>query len=169
MRGIHRWPVNSPHKGPVTRKMFPFDDVIMYAWGVEYTFIAIRKARVIQMMLQLPISWSSMLAQFCRVRVYSWKKSVNNLGLFPIMPPYVHGCGRIFLLWLCVVLFNAHGIWESWPLENTTIICRFTATSILYTLDVLRSNMTRYHTHYGWKKGRTSFRLCTQTNPITRP
>ena len=30
MRGIHRWTVNSPHKGPVTRKMFPFDDVIMY-------------------------------------------------------------------------------------------------------------------------------------------
>ena len=30
MRGIHRWPVNSPHKGPVTRKMFPFDDVIMH-------------------------------------------------------------------------------------------------------------------------------------------
>ena len=29
MWGIHRRPVNSPHKGPVTRKMFPFDDVIM--------------------------------------------------------------------------------------------------------------------------------------------
>ena len=29
-RGIHRWPVNSPHKGPVTRKMFPFDDVIIF-------------------------------------------------------------------------------------------------------------------------------------------
>ena len=28
VRGIHRWPVNSPHKGPVTRKMFPLDDVI---------------------------------------------------------------------------------------------------------------------------------------------
>ena len=27
--GIHRWQVNSPHKWPVTRKMFPFDDVIM--------------------------------------------------------------------------------------------------------------------------------------------
>ena len=26
---IKRWPVNSPHKGPVARKMFPFDDVIM--------------------------------------------------------------------------------------------------------------------------------------------
>ena len=30
VRGIHRWPVNSPHKGPVTWKMFPFDDVIIY-------------------------------------------------------------------------------------------------------------------------------------------
>ena len=29
VRGIHRWPVNSPHQWPVTRKMFPFDDVIM--------------------------------------------------------------------------------------------------------------------------------------------
>ena len=28
--GIHRWPVNSPYKGPVPRKMFPFDDVIMH-------------------------------------------------------------------------------------------------------------------------------------------
>ena len=26
---IHRWPVNFPRKWPVTRKMFPFDDVIM--------------------------------------------------------------------------------------------------------------------------------------------
>ena len=32
VRWIHRWPVNSPHKGPVTRKMFPFDDVIMCCW-----------------------------------------------------------------------------------------------------------------------------------------
>ena len=29
VRGIHRWPVNSPHKRLVTRKMFPFDGVIM--------------------------------------------------------------------------------------------------------------------------------------------
>ena len=29
VRGIHRGPVNSPHKWPVTWKMFPFDDVIM--------------------------------------------------------------------------------------------------------------------------------------------
>ena len=30
VRGIHRWPVNSPHKGPLTRKMFPFDVDLIY-------------------------------------------------------------------------------------------------------------------------------------------
>ena len=30
VRGIHRGPVNSPHKGPVTHKMFPFDDVTVF-------------------------------------------------------------------------------------------------------------------------------------------
>ena len=30
VRGIHQRPVNSPHKWLVTRKMFLFDDVIMY-------------------------------------------------------------------------------------------------------------------------------------------
>ena len=29
VRGINRGPVNSPHKWPVMRKMFPFDDVFM--------------------------------------------------------------------------------------------------------------------------------------------
>ena len=29
VRGIHWWPVNSPYIWPVTREMFPFDDVIM--------------------------------------------------------------------------------------------------------------------------------------------
>ena len=32
VREIHRGPVNSPHKWPVTRKMFPSDDVIMMIW-----------------------------------------------------------------------------------------------------------------------------------------
>ena len=36
VRGIHRWPVNSPHKRPVTRKMFPFDDVIMLSRTCQF-------------------------------------------------------------------------------------------------------------------------------------
>ena len=38
VRGIHRGPVNSPHKWPVTRKLFPFDDVIMHCPN-QYFFI----------------------------------------------------------------------------------------------------------------------------------
>ena len=34
--GIHLGPVNSPHKWPVTRKMFPFDDVIMTHSATAY-------------------------------------------------------------------------------------------------------------------------------------
>ena len=35
VREIHRGPVNFPHKWPVTRKMFPFDDVIMASVATE--------------------------------------------------------------------------------------------------------------------------------------
>ena len=53
VRGIHRWPVNSPHKGPVTRKMFPFDDVVMiyfqlirrfsWHWGPDKSRLAMSR------------------------------------------------------------------------------------------------------------------------------
>ena len=36
VRGIHPWAVNYPHKGPVTRIILPFDDVIMcYDYGAN--------------------------------------------------------------------------------------------------------------------------------------
>ena len=35
VRGIRRWPVNSLHKWPVTRKMFPFVDVIMWQKSID--------------------------------------------------------------------------------------------------------------------------------------
>ena len=45
VQGIHRWPVNSPHKWPVAREMFPVDDVIMgecvhhrFRWGISTKF-----------------------------------------------------------------------------------------------------------------------------------
>ena len=39
MSEIHRWPVNSPHKWPVTRKMFPFDDVIMIGYEIKLEYL----------------------------------------------------------------------------------------------------------------------------------
>ena len=37
VRGLHWGPVNSPHKWPVTRKMFLFDDVIMLSTARIFT------------------------------------------------------------------------------------------------------------------------------------
>ena len=34
VRGIHRWPVDSPHKGAVTRKKFPRHDIIVFFSGM---------------------------------------------------------------------------------------------------------------------------------------
>ena len=49
--GIHQWPVNSPHKGPVTRKMFPFDDVII-VYLVPSQKVAIKFRRIDMTSLQ---------------------------------------------------------------------------------------------------------------------
>ena len=39
VRGIHRGPGTSPHKWPVMRKIFPFDDVIMIThWRIKLRF-----------------------------------------------------------------------------------------------------------------------------------
>ena len=37
VRGIQRWPADSPHKGSVTRNMLPFDDVItLEVWNIFF-------------------------------------------------------------------------------------------------------------------------------------
>ena len=57
VRGIHRGPVNSPHKWPVTRKMFPFDDVIMGVIITIQTFhvISASLALITHMRTPLPL------------------------------------------------------------------------------------------------------------------
>ena len=46
VRGIQRGPVNSPRKWPVTRKMFPFDDVIMFLWCNKDLFHTISPVKI---------------------------------------------------------------------------------------------------------------------------
>ena len=74
VRGIHRWPVNSPHKGTVTWKMFPFDDVIML-----YDKIA----SILQMKIQAHklyraecCLWDKVAGMFANdfLNVFSWMK-----------------------------------------------------------------------------------------------
>ena len=56
VRGICRWPVNSPHKGLVTRKMFPFNDAIM-STAAEYISHRLLTACHIDVSLKLSISY----------------------------------------------------------------------------------------------------------------
>ena len=57
VRGIHRWPVISPHKWPVTRKMFPFDDVIMKEQGLSTSPPAIQIG-ISEMLTRLIGKWT---------------------------------------------------------------------------------------------------------------
>ena len=81
VRGIHRWQVDSPHKGPVMRKMFLFDDVIMhnfpaFMWKMSSLFLALEVSRY--------------LARYCRPLWFMsdhWKCSRNQICL-PIASQY---------------------------------------------------------------------------------
>ena len=55
VRGIHRSPVNSPHKWPVTRKMLPFDDVIMWKQTGRWVF---------------PLLFSCVATFCCNINIY---------------------------------------------------------------------------------------------------
>ena len=69
VRGIHRWPVNSPNKGPVTRKKLPFDDVTMNLTSTNLQQNATRREAC---------------ACFLRCTTYIYKKSL---------------CGPLLLTW----------------------------------------------------------------------
>ena len=48
VQGLHRWPVNSPHEGPVTRKKFLFNNVIMTVLKTHAVYIScIRTASLV--------------------------------------------------------------------------------------------------------------------------
>ena len=59
MRGSHRGPMNSSHKWPVTRKMFPFDDVIMTWFSTWYlnTVFLWQHTEHCSIMKLMPIVW----------------------------------------------------------------------------------------------------------------
>ena len=81
VRGIHRWPVNSPHKGPVMREIFPFDDVIMIIFIMVFTvnviFFFHEACLLQQICYQHCASWLLMVWSF------STKASVAAVSMHP--------------------------------------------------------------------------------------
>ena len=69
MRGIHRWPVNSPQTWQVTRKMFPFDDFIMKLWDNWYhsNSISLSYSLCLSLYIQSPLAKSPLHKVSCAV------------------------------------------------------------------------------------------------------
>ena len=80
-------PVNSPHKGPVTRKMFPFDDVIMYIMEENVALILIVGDMVTLIWLQLPICGIIVIFEIVHYRLYSYilKQSGFIVNIFVLI------------------------------------------------------------------------------------
>ena len=72
---IHRWPVNFPHKWPVTRKIFPFDDVIMIHHSLPQITQPLRdypSYRLQALILSDPSWWSPVLGERWLAVLASW-------------------------------------------------------------------------------------------------
>ena len=79
---FHWWPVNSPHKGPVTRKMFPFDDVIMSLGAVQnYTDIWSLSRGKTKTMLETRIVWETKMT-IRQTSIWHKKKISAFVGLW---------------------------------------------------------------------------------------
>ena len=80
VRGIHRSPVNSPHKGPGTRQMFPFGDVIMHICMM----LMMRRSDMhkAEHDHQVPCLWQTMADH--RLRTIRGKKSATQESIWMI-------------------------------------------------------------------------------------
>ena len=106
VRGIHRGPVNSPHKWPVTRKMFPFDDVIMVSLatrfantrsGAEnrlsvdcpYKWPWIRPKRIVNLINSFTIPLSRTTNRLVIGCLWEWHNGSQTLFWPKVIPPKV--------------------------------------------------------------------------------
>ena len=99
VRGLHRGPVNSPHKWPVTRKMFPFDNVIIDSYyrpqnKVTSTPLRLRWT-VVWWHIHIDMQRCIFLFLDYRVAMLKWLKSFRNKYKSPfpfILIGQYHGC-----------------------------------------------------------------------------
>ena len=88
VRGIHRWLLNSPHKGPVTQKMFPFnlgDSCVTYSnfWDSCTLLYASNNVQVfvVENLLTLFPNWSTRaLSSTTRVKLSTRSPMNGTLG-----------------------------------------------------------------------------------------
>ena len=131
VRGIHRGPVNSPHKGPVTRKTFPFDDVIMYVRHQDN----MKQILTRQMWLCIMIENSD---DYCQVLV-----SVHTWG---VPNPFLNACRERKHIypwtdsWQCV--------FKTVQSQNQIIMMCHSLAEIKLVVPLILSEFT----YYSWQK-----------------
>ena len=140
VREIHRWPVNSPHKWPVTRKMFPIDDVIMArdAYSSKHLYDFDQPQKEYQITIPAKhIGWPG----FGRLR---------GVPLPPCLENYVcniHSLQDIRQKTRCEksdVSYIAY-------LPSDTINKPYMAIYHICRLWILNTFINRYHEHFFWK------------------
>ena len=132
MRGIHRWSVNCAHKGPVTREMFPFDDIIMYIPPFSPFFSAKQRLQATSSsyVSKLWPYWAQVacftLGTVMKYRklTYKVKKNHRQLGvtLDPCFMISLNGYGLYpfhLSVWLCK--WRVHI--SVWPIQMTASAC----------------------------------------------
>ena len=84
VQGIHRWPVNSSHRWPVTRKLFSFDDVIMYCpVGNNYYRIVRETGGSASGLYILPrLSNTTMPVCVTKLWIFSWLTITHFLSIW---------------------------------------------------------------------------------------
>ena len=115
MRGIHRWPVGSPHKGPVTRKMLMtsswttrilwFDSWFSY---VCHTSTPTRKRIAVpqNMILAWPFSPKCVKGHLTQILFYhnvilKCVPSISVFKMFLKMLPFDHCCCSEYSIYVC--------------------------------------------------------------------
>ena len=122
VRGIHRGPVNSPHKWPVTRKMFPFDDVIM-VWRLV---VNIKQNQMVLGYSGVPLQRGIILHKIAHIAAvpnveYKWELEATN------DTPYLALTGE---LWggFC------DDFRENWPRYNGTALYHISICTVWHIL-----------------------------------
>ena len=132
VRGIHRGPVNSPHKGPVTRKMFPVDDVIM-TFTTSGTHIGADYVGCVPVISNQhfvdPSSWCKLQGLYWQNEKPSYRQIIQRDR--PIRH-LIAQWGPCFIVTVGNVLVLKHGIViiSTEPISTTTNIFHHTVTSM---------------------------------------
>ena len=119
VRRIHRWPVNSTHEGPVTRKMFPFDDVIMM--GIEPLGIIFREISMGLIALDEELPWYP-----CLWQMLQYNEDIDTIvacppirGLFNFTSDFLHSSHPSLHISMCwhIDRYNHDAVikWKHFP------------------------------------------------------